>query len=72
MILIFYFYQGENMTYNIKSIFGLNAVSDRISYDVIRLLIMGYKSNVAQEKYRIYYEFLKAYIDMFEYGIDSL
>jgi hypothetical protein len=60
------------MTYNIKTIFALNAVSDRISYEVIRLLKMGYKSNVAQEKYRIYYQFHNAYIVMFEYGIDNL
>lgn len=60
------------MTYDIKTIFALKDVSDRISYDIIRLLKMDYKSNIAQEKYRIYYEFHRAYIDMFEYGIDSL
>lgn len=60
------------MTYNMKTIFGLQAVSDSICYDMIRLLNMGYRSNIAQEKFRIYYEFHRAYIDMFEYGIDSL
>jgi hypothetical protein len=60
------------MTYNVKTLFEMNVVSHRISYDMIRLLKMGYKSNVAQEKYRIYFQFHRAYVVMFENGIDSL
>jgi hypothetical protein len=39
---------------------------------MIRLYRMGYKFDIAEEKHRIYYEFHRAYVDMFVYGIDSL
>jgi hypothetical protein len=62
----------RNMTYKLKTSHEINDVSNRISYDMIRLYRMGYKFDIAEEKHRIYYEFHRAYVDMFVYGIDSL